>query len=48
MLSFGLPSVISKVSVAAIEHLFVSWERYFRIFFLFEEIRQLHIELNKN
>ena len=31
MFTFGLPSVISKASVADSEHVFVCWGRYFRI-----------------
>ena len=30
MFSFGLSSVISKVSVADSDHVFVYWKRYFR------------------
>ena len=31
MFLFGLSSVIFKVSVAGFEHVFICWERYFRI-----------------
>ena len=31
MFSFGLSSVISKVSVADVRHVLLCWERYFRI-----------------
>ena len=31
LFSFGLSSAISKISVTAFEHVFVSWEKYFRI-----------------
>ena len=31
LFSFGLSSATSKISVTAFEHVFVSWEKYFRI-----------------